>query len=738
MTKSGKLNLIAGVMKKACPFFVLLILVLCGSAFGQQQTPTPAASPIQDDEVVRITTNLVQFDVVVVDREGKQVRDLSAADFQVLQDGKPQPITNFSYVNTEAPAKGASGGSSGAVPVNKSSTAGKRVLTFVVDDGNCSATNIGMRASREGIEKFVREQMQPNDLVAIYQTRAGSSMLQQYTGDKAQLLRVAKKIQWRPAYGSCASDRADGSMFEAARTNTVVKQSPLGTTTEVIESGSQRSHREHVEDAQANNQAVGTLGALRYIIQGLRRVPGRKVVFFMSDGITLLSRSGQYLSSRNVLQNLTEMANRSSVVFNTIDPRGTINESMIEARDEIYVQDSLALSDSTSRSRALAVSGSRDGLEYLADETGGKFIHDQNFLDVPIAKALATETGYYLIAYDPADDTFKGKKFNKIEIKVNRPDLKIVSRSGFFGVVEETTTARPKGKTENSDLYAAMTEPLPNAGMDVGLTAYFVNSPETGNVVRALFRISGSDLTFVDDEKEGQKKAVFDVAAVTLDEKNKVVDEFTRAHTYKVQAAAMPTILQNGLIYSTDVIVKKPGIYNFRVAVKDETTKQIGTSSQTIEVPDLKKSHVFVSGLTVAQVDAQGKFAIPATVKPENAVTLTMTAAVPAIRRFRRGSILAYAYTIYNARLDQTTGQPKLTVQTRLYHNGQLVIDGKPQDAQLDSKQLDWTRIGDFGYLQLKPQMEPGDYTLQITITDLLDKGKSAVTNQSVDFEVVE
>lgn len=721
-------------MKKALPLVALFIL--CLSAFGQQQTPSPAASPEQDNDVVRITTKLVQFDVVVVDKDGKQVRGLSAEDFQVLQDGKPQPITNFSYVNTEAPAKGASGGSTGAVPANTSSTAGKRVLTFVVDDGNCLATNIGMRASREGIEKFVREQMQPNDLVAIYQTRAGSSMLQQYTSDKVQLLRAAKNIQWRPTHGSCARDNADGSMFEAARTNTVIKRTPGGATTEVIESGSQRSHREHIEDAQANNQTVGTLGALRYIIQGLRHVPGRKVVFFMSDGIVLSARDGDILSARDVLQNLTELANRSSVVFNTIDARGVINENMIEARDEIYAQDSVALSDSTSRSRASAVSDSRDGLSYLADETGGKFFHDQNFLDVPIAKALATETGYYLIGYDPADETFKGKKFNKIEIKVNRPDMKIVSRSGFFGVVEQTAAAKPKGKTEDSDLYAAMSEPLPNAGMDVGLTAYFVNSIETGNVVRALFRINGSDLTFVDD-KDGLKKAVFDVAAVTLDEKNKIVDEFTRNHTYKVQAAAIPTILKNGLIYSTDVIVKKPGIYNFRVAVKDGTTKQIGTSSQTIEVPDLKKSRVFVSGLTVSQVDTQGKFVIPTAVKPENAVTLTMTSSVPAIRRFRRGSIVAYAYTIYNAKLDQATGQPKLSIQTRLYHNGQLVIDGKAQDSQLD-KQPDWTRINDFGYLQLKPQMETGDYTLQIIITDLLDKGKSAVTNQSVDFEVVE
>jgi len=730
-------------MKKALRLVALFIL--CIPAFAQQQTPTPSASPGSDSDVVRITTKLVQFDVVVVDKDGKQVRDLTADDFQVLQDGKPQPITNFAYVNTEPPSKGTTGGSTGSVPA--AATTAKRILTFVVDDGNCAATNIGMRASREGIEKFVREQMQPNDLVAIYRTRAGSSMLQQYTSDKTQLLRAAKNIQWRPPHGSC-STTSDGSMFEAARSNTLIKQSPLGTTTETIESGSQRANREHVEDFAANNQTVGTLGALRYIVQGLRQTPGRKVVFFMSDGIVVRARDGELLSARDALQNLTELANRSSVVFNTIDARGVIMDGMIEARDEIYVQDTVALADSTSRTRALAVSDSRDGLSYLAYETGGEFMHDQNFLDVPIAKALALETGYYLVAYDPADDAFKGKKFNKVEIKVNRPGLKVVSRTGFQGVVEKATTT--KKKTADSDLYEAIGAPLPRPGIDLGLTAYYVNSPPlhdnspqsrqnsqaSVDIVRALVHIDGKAITFT-DEPGDKKKAVIDVVAVTMDEKNKVIDEFNRSHDYIVDARAMPVIAQNGLIYATDVLVKKPGTYNFRVAIRDESSKLIGSSSQIVDIPDLKKAKLSVSGLMVTQVDPQGKFAIPGAVKPDSALSLTMTASVPAIRRFKPGTIVAYAYTVYNAKLDPATGKPKLSVQTRVYRNGELVIDGKPAPSQLE-KQADWSRINDYSYIRIPPKIEPGDYSLQVIVTDALASGKGAISSQSVDFTIVE
>ncbi|MBK8465756.1 MAG: VWA domain-containing protein [Chloracidobacterium sp.] len=729
-------------MRKVAPFVVLFML--CLSVFGQQQTPTPEASPNQDNDVVKITTKLVQLDLIVVDKDGNQVRNLTAADFTVLEDGKPQKITNLSYVNTEAGQSAAPAATVKektevkikdapiAPPVKISPANPGRIITFIVDDGNCAASNIGMRASKEGLEKFIREQMQPTDMVAIYQTRSGSNTLQQYTNDKARLLKIAGKIRWMPPMGSCASN--DGSFFAAAKSNTYIKQTPSGPVTNTIETETEKRTRQHTEDMAANNQIVGTLGVIRYVVQGLQRVPGRKIMFLLSDGLSIFERNGRFLDSIGPMKELTELANRSSVVINTMDVRGVFDEGMIEARDEVYAQDDILATNNIRDERGDIVSNSRNGLRFLARETGGKFTQNQNFLDGPIKKNLATETGYYLIGYEPSEDTFKGKKFNKIEIKVNQPDLKVVSRAGFFGVVEPT--AKPKRKTEDSDLYEAIAAPLPRPSLDVKLSAYFVNSAEAGNVVRALFRINGSDLTFVDD-KDGLKKTEFDVVAVTLNEKGKVVDEFTHGVIYKEKAVFMPTILKNGLIYSTDVIVKKPGTYNFRVAVKDTASKHIGTSYQLVEIPDLKKTGVFVSGLTVAQVDSTGKFTIPEAVKPEKALTATMTAAVPAIRRFPRGSVMAYAYTVYNAKLDPSTGQPKLSVQTKLYYNGELVMDSAPQSAQLE-KQADWTRINDFGYLKLKPQMDLGDYSIQIIIKDLLADGKNAITSQSIDFEVVE
>jgi hypothetical protein len=220
-----------------------------------------------------------------------------------------------------------------------------------------------------------------------------------------------------------------------------------------------------------------------------------------------------------------------------------------------------------------------------------------------------------------------------------------------------------------------------------------------------------------------------------MDEKNAVVDEFTRSHNFKIEAAAIPTILKNGLIYSTDVPVKKAGAYNFRVAVRDDNGHSIGSASQLVQIPDLKKQRLFISGLTMAGVDANGKFPIPAPVTAQNAIAVPMSGAVPAIRRFSKGAVVAYMYTLYNARIDPATGKPNYSVQVKLFHNATMVLESKPE-AGAPENQSDWSRISDYAYLKLNKDSEPGDYTLQVIIKDLSPNGKNETVSQWIDFEV--
>ncbi|MEO6334701.1 MAG: VWA domain-containing protein [Pyrinomonadaceae bacterium] len=709
-------------MKKRNFLALFCIAVFCVGA---------SAQGVDEEDVVKITSKLVQVDVVVTDKDGNQVTGLKASDFTILQDGKPQTVSGFSYIPT---------GGSGQVPTQKGDKAGVlvpegprrsgtrgRIITFVVDDGNCRASLTGMKASREALEKFITIQMLPDDVVAIYQTRSGSSMFQQYSSDKTQLLRAARKIRWYPAAGGCAP--SDGSFYDAARINTAVIATSRGEKGISEETADAKKRREQNEDRSGDYQVVGSLGVLRYAIRGLDRLPGRKVLFFISDGIPLQGRDGQILKAVDQLGDLSDLANRSAVVLNTIDIRGLFDPSMIEARDRVSTLDNAIATEAISDRRSRDVRSSQDGLAFLAGETGGNFYKNENFLDAPIGRALAIEKGYYLVAYEPNDATFKGKYFNKIEIKLSRPNLRVSSRSGFLGVVDKVTTT--KAKTGDSELYEAIAAPLPTAGMNLRLSASFGNSTAEGNFIRAQIYVPGEEITFIDSK--GQKKAVFDVVAVTMNEKNEVIDEFTRAHTFSVDSAALPLIAKNGMIYSVDVKVMKPGSYNFRVALRDANSKRIGTVSQVVQVPELKPGRLFVSGLVVTNVDAAGKFSTPGAADPANAFALVASPGVASIRNFRRGSVIAYPYNIYNAKLGRD-GKPNLTVEVNLYQDGKLLIDGEPRPADLQ-QQSDWSRISDFGYLRLNDKTPAGEYVLQVIVRDLA-AGKDS--SQWSDFQIID
>lgn len=710
---------------------VLLAAAACISVVAQQPSPAPTPTPsIDSEDVVKITTKLVQVDVVVTDKNGAQVTGLTPADFELLQDGKPQNITGFTYVSGAPAEVSAPVGAGKMAPVTspagprpKSEPPG-RVIAFVVDDGACGASMWGINSAKSALTKFVKEQMQPTDLVAIYRTRAGSSTFQQFTSDREALLRSAGKIRWYPSQSGCGGT-GDGAFNEAARAYGI----GLNSTTEPAE---EQKRREYLEDSIRDRQVVGTLGVIRYVVRGLAQSPGRKMVMLMSDGLAFRTRSNQLLDAREALRDVTDAANRAGVVVNSLYLQGAQVPGMIEARDDVVgIEDNLNAAGKIANSRLADSKRGEDGLATLAYETGGDFYQGPASLEQPIGRILKRETGYYLLAYEPAQGTFRSKKFNKIEVKVKRPDINVAYRSGFVGVPDDT--AKPKRKSESSELYEAIAAPLPRAGLSVDLSAYFVNTAAGGNVVRATFHIGGNELTFVDDGA-GQKRVDLDVVAVTMNDKNAVVDDFNRTHKLKFPDSVVGQIKAQGLVYSADVPVKKDGVYTFRVAVRDANGRTLGSASEIVTVPDLKRSPITLSGLTLTGVDKNGKFTVPTAPTAETAVSLPLSTDVPAIRRFRAGAVVAYLYSIYNAKLD-ASGRPRLTVKVDLYRDGKPVAEGPPAPAELQT-QTDWARINDFGYLQLFPTLEPGDYSLRVTITDTLETGKSATASQWIDFEI--
>src|SRR5207253_626257 len=103
-------------LKRRHLFAFIVITLLAAGSFAQQPTASPTATPAptqsplpqpqkpEDVDVVRITTNLVQVDAVVTDKNGKVVTDLKPEELEIFEDGRKQKITHFSYNVAEAPS----------------------------------------------------------------------------------------------------------------------------------------------------------------------------------------------------------------------------------------------------------------------------------------------------------------------------------------------------------------------------------------------------------------------------------------------------------------------------------------------------------------------------------------------------------------------------------------------------------------------------------------------------------
>ena len=333
-------------------------------------------------------------------------------------------------------------------------------------------------------------------------------------------------------------------------------------------------------------------------------------------------------------------------------------------------------------SRSLEIEEAQNGMNYLANQTGGFLVKNNNDIAGGIRRVL-DQKGYYLIGYRPQDSTFDPKKgqrtYHKIEVRVKRPGLSVRTRSGFYGF--NTETAHQVYRTKEQQLLAALTSPFASGGLDLRLTSVFLNDTTYGSFVRSFIHVSGDSLTF-SSESDGSRKATVDVAAVTFDDSGLIVDQRYRTETVAVRGDEYKAALRDGLTFGINLPVKKPGAFQLRIAVRDAATARVGSANQFIAVPDLGKNRLTLSGLYVAgnrtqqSTNASHNSASAQAAGTDAAKELAEldAQAGPAVRRFRRGMIIDYGCEAYNARIDGSTGRPQLTMQVRLFRDNQQVF----------------------------------------------------------------
>ena len=712
-------------MKTRPPVVLILVAQLAMSVLAQQAQPSPTPPPVEQqrqkpesDDVVRITTNLVQVDAVVTDKDGKLVTDLKPEEIEISEDGRKQKITHFSFnsTTTEQPVKESKPADRNAPPVPASQLRPedvRRTIALVVDDLGLSFESTHF--VRDALKKFVDRQMQPGDLVAIIRTSGGMGALQQFTSDKRQLYAAIDRVKWY------ASGRSGVSAF-----------APITPPTPGDRGADMDATAEEFNQFREDVYAVGTLGAVNYVVRGLRDLPGRKSILLISDGFRIFSQDDPTRNYRTLqkLQRLVDEAGRASVVIYTINATG-LQTLALTAADDLSGRDMQQMQDAMTSRRNVAFE-TQEGLDYLAYETGGMPIKNTNDLSGGIRRVLADQKGYYLIGYRPDQSTFDprtGRRmFHHLTVKVKRPGkFNVRMRHGFYGVSDEE---KPKPKTLGQQLYDALASPFGSTGVHLQLTSLFANDPNSGSIMRSLLYIDPRDLTFNDDA--GFHRTSIDVMAITFGDNGVPIDQIARTYQIRLPDDDYKRILRQGLVYNVTVPVKKPGAYQLRVSLRDSASERVGSASQFIDAPDIKKKRLALSGLVV-RGEANAKVSAPNASATEGREAGDAETSA-AVRHFKAGNVLDYALFVYNAKLD-TTSHPQLMVQMKLFRDGTEVFAGK--ESKLNpGTQTDMQRLMAGGAIQLGTDMTPGDYVIQIMVTDLIADKKHNVVTQWMDFQV--
>jgi VWFA-related protein len=655
--------------------------------------------------VVKISTTVIQVDTTVTDKNGKIITDLKAEDFEIFENNEKRPITFFSFVpvGSATPGKLKRENANPALPTaSLRPEQVRRTIALIVDDLTLDIYDLPLL--RRSMRRFVAEQMRDGDLVAIARTGGSIGILEQFTSDRRQLYAAIEKIKWNPLAKKISASMSGG----------VSGHDGIGLHDPDQEGDNHRA-------SMLASQMINGLGEL---VSGMKRLPGRKSAIMFTEGFKL--NATELVGPRRdpriqaALEKLVDLAARSSVVIYTIDSRG------LQA-DELAVID--------------AAKDAQDGMVYLAQQTGGMAILKRNDFNLSIERILDSQKGYYLIGYTPDPETFNAGKsrFNKLTVKVKREGATVAYRSGFFGVSNGKEEEKQIASKPKERMTEALTSPFAVSDIAVNLNTLFGNDSQQGSFIRSLLHINARDLEF-SEEAGGVRKADFDVLAISFNNDGLAVDRIVRNYVLTLPPREYQRFLAEGFVYYFTFPVKNPGPYSFRVAIRDKQSQRIGSASQFLEVPDLKKDGLTLSGVvleTLTSEELQSERAAQSQLSVNRIENRSYTNMLNAtsLRHFQRPTILRYGFEVYNAKLD-SAHKPRLTTQVNVYRDGKLVMEGKPSAIDLTG-QADWQKVTSFGALALDKQMQPGEYILQIIVTDNLASGKRKSSIQFVQFEIV-
>jgi len=655
--------------------WVLPLLAICfiheNRTFAQEHDE-PALQK-EKGITIKVQVDEIRIDAVVVDWRGRYVTDLMAEDFEVYQDGQLQEITSSRYISYEHNSLNVNESDlreNPALPTAFPSILKRedvrRTFVFLVDNLIMNFTNV--YHARMALRKFVEKQMHPGDLVAILSTSKGYLGPLAFTSDKKRLIKSIQNI---------TKDRTS-----------IPNYTDLELTID--------------NPTRCDTQYRHMLATVRYLNNALHHMPGRRSLVWMSQltRMPFIPPEGEFddnfcrLRVTQAFDALADEMLHTGVLFHTMDITG------LQA-------DPFGTDPHSLKGVPLP----------LSEKTGGLFLENNNFFVDGIGELDEVLKGYYLLTYIPPEGTFAsdGSEIShKIEIKSKRWLSQVRHREKIFADDPvPDTTEQPLGS-----LREAVISPFQNNDLSIRLSAGYVRNSGGDSLLRSWFHVDGKKLG-VKKEENGDLYIAVEALGMISDNNSRIWDEGRQLIRVPARKDELLVIRENGLRFSIDIPVKKPGAYYVRVAVKDEGSGKHGSAYQFIEVPDLKEDRLTLSDIFFTR--GQGDKTI-------------IDGAQSALKLYRPGETIRYRTEIYNASVKKGKS-PELEYQYVLYKDGIEMLQSGPLKVDT-SNTRDYRQIVLSRELSLVDSLEPGTYELQLEVRDKLVKEKDGIATRWMTFEI--
>jgi VWFA-related protein len=676
-------------MKSVCLTSLVVASVVLGTASPRAQQPS------RQRPVFRGGTELVTVNVVVRDKNGNAVRNLTRDDFAVVEDDKPQSISSFDFEELDRadaaaaaapaapvlektpPASMTAVVAPAPVPVEppKVDMHGRRLIVLYFDLSSMQPEEI--ERAVKSAHDYVDAKLAPSDLIAVASFSTSFKVDQGFTADKAAIDDVIDRFSGEEGGTGDAEGTADnGAAFTA-------------------------------DDTEFNIfNTDRRLDALQTLSDELSGIEQKKSVIYFSSG---MSQSGS--DNQVELRRTEDRANRANVSIYAADMRGL--QAQVPGGDatQASVRGRAAFSGASVSSQFSRMAATQDTLSTLAEDTGGRAFFDSNTFGDVFQRVVADTSAYYILGYSSTNPARDGR-FRRIKVRLTkRNDLKLENRTGYYA-------PRDFAHATKDDRAQQLQDQLLSDLSMTDLTTY---------VAPAYFRLSdnrywvplsvvvpGYQVPFT--HATDKNKSTIDVLAVVRDGQNRPVGRIS--DTVRLSLDVNEDLKRKTVQYETGMELA-PGKYRVKVVVRENQNGTMGSYETEIAVPDLKSDTVKMSSVVVGTSlqPGAGKNTLNPLINNGRELVPNVTHVVSA------GQHLYFYYEVYDPKVAAPTSaagssKPGIKIVTSIaFFRGKVRAFETPPVETTELTSSD-RKSAVFQFDVPAASLPPGLYTCQVNVVD--------------------